>query len=144
MTFAGHNFPDIVDIIVSLKSDQVLCLHKIADGHALVDQTGRRIGVVRRSHYLASSFLGQLFNGHGNRRALAYDDAVRLHLDGAKLGFIAVAQDHQVVGLDVIFHHIRIGRRDQDLALVEIFALVPDQHKPLQRLQDIGVLGLCL
>ncbi len=85
VALAGHNILDLINIIRVLKGNQILRAHKIADRHALIDQTGRRVGVIRRSKNRTPPLLRQLADGHGHCRALAHNDAICLHLNGTKL-----------------------------------------------------------
>ena len=144
MALAGHDFLNLIDDVGFLESNQIFRLHKIADGHTLVDQAGRGIRVVGRGDHRAAPLLGQLLYGHGHRRPFADHNAGRLHLNGAQLRLVAVPQNHQVVPADVIFHKVWIGRRDQYLAFVKISTGVPDHQLPLQRLHNIGILGVGL
>ena len=144
MALAGHHIPDLVNIIVLFKCDQLLCLHKMADRHALVDQAGRGVGVVSRCDDSASVLFCQLPDRQGSPGPFADNNAVCLHLDSAELRFIAVSQDYQVMGLDIKFHHIRVCRRNQNLSLVKIRIGVSDYQIPLQGVQNIGILGIGL
>ena len=102
--FAGHHILDLVNDIILVKGHQVVGLHKIADGHTLVHQTGNGICIVGGGDNRAAPLLGQLFDGHGHSRALADNDAGRLHLNGAQLGLIPVAQNDQIIFINIIFH----------------------------------------
>ncbi len=90
MALAGHHFPDVVDVVFIAEGHQMVCLHKIADRHALVDQTGRRVCIIRRGDHIASFLLGQLLDRPGGSGPLTDDDAAGFHLDRTQLGFIAV------------------------------------------------------
>ena len=89
--------------------------------------------------------LSNLFDGHGHSRAFADNDAVRAHFNGAKLGFIPVSQNHQIMGLDVKLHQIGIGRRDQHLSLIHILYLTApsrfhSSHTPFVNARSISFL----
>ena len=60
MLASGVDIPDIVQIILLGKRNDLFRRHEIADGHGLVDQTRRRIGVVRRGDHRTAPLLGQL------------------------------------------------------------------------------------
>jgi len=141
VALACHHIPDIVDKIVGSKGNQVILCHKVADGHTLVNQAGRCVGIVGRGEHGASPLLGQLFNGHGHARSLADNNAAGFHLNGAQLGFIAVSQNHQIVLLNVILHHVRIGGCYQHLSLIKVGVLIAYHQSSLQSLQNIGILG---
>ena len=144
VTFIRHNVPDLVNIIITLKGNQVLSRHKIADGHALVNETGRRIGIIGCGNDRTAPLLSNLFDGHRHSGSLADNDAVCTHFNGAQLGFIPVSQDHQIMGLNVKLHQIRVRCRDQHLSLAEISVCRTDHQICLQGLNNIGILGIGL
>ena len=141
MALVRHYIPDIIDKILCPKSNQVILCHKIADRHTLVDKSCRRIGVIGCRQHRAPSFLGQLFDRHGNACSLADNDAVCLHLNGAELGLVAVSQDDQIVFLNIILHHIRVGCSHQHLSLVKVGLGISYQKGSLQSFQYVGILG---
>ena len=140
----AHDFPDILRLLIDIEDRQVVGLHKIFDGHALVDEPCRRKRIKRRADHHAAVLLGQLGDGHGDLRALADNDAAGVHLDGAELGFVPVAQNHQVAFLDIVLHQIRIGRRNQHLSLIIVILRRAHQNLSLQSVDDIAVLGVGL
>ena len=144
MPFAGHDLPDFICIIIAVKGYEVLPGHEIADRHALVNQTGRRICVVSGGNDRTSSVLGNLLDGHGHACALTHNDAVSPHLDGAELGLITVAQYNQVMGFNVKFHQVRIGGCNQYLSLVKIDVRIPHHNISFQCFNDVGILGMGL
>ena len=91
VTLAGHHLFDIINKIIFIKGGQMLGFHKIADGHTLVNQTGSRIGIVGRGDNYAAPLLCHLADGFGNPRPLADNNTACFHLNGTKLGFIAVS-----------------------------------------------------
>ena len=142
MTFACHNLFHIIDAVAVLKGDQVLGLHEMANRHTLVDETCCGVSIVRSSHNGAAMLLSQLADGHGNGRALADDDAVCLHLDGAQLGLVTVSQDNQVMLGNVVLHHVRVCCCNQNLTLIKVIILIAHNHSALQGLQNVLVLGV--
>ena len=144
MTLIRHDVTDLINIIIALKGNQVLSRHKVADGHTLVNETGCRVGIIGCGNNCTAPLLSNLFDGHGHSRAFADNDAVRPHFNGAKLGFIPVSQNHQIMGFDVKLHQIGIGRRDQHLSLAEIGIGRTDHQICLQCLNNIGILGIGL
>ena len=74
--------------------EKIAGLHEIADGHALVDQSGRRKCIKGCGNDGTVMLLGQLSDRHGHGGSVADHNASRVHFDGAQLGFVTVAQDH--------------------------------------------------
>ena len=139
-----HDLPDIFRLLIHIEHGQVVRFHKVLNGHTLIDQSGCRKCIQRRADYYAVVLLGQLLDGYGHLGSLADNDAAGLHLDGAELGFITVAQDYQIPFLDIVFHQIRIGRGNQHLALIVIIFGRTYQNLAFQRINDVAVLGIGL
>ena len=104
MSLACHDLTDIVKIIFLREVDDILLCHKVTDRHGLVDQTGRRVRVIRCGDDCAAALLCQLADREGHTCALADDNTARFHLDRAKLGLIAVSENDKVILLDIVLH----------------------------------------
>src|SRR5699024_265635 len=90
--------------------------HKIFDRNTLIDQTGGRKGVMRRTdnHYIS---LGcQLPDRLRYLRSLADDKAACIHFYRTKLRLVPVSNDDKIVFIDKILHHIRNGGCDNHLS----------------------------
>ena len=85
MPLAGHDLTDFIRIVIAVKCNQMLPCHEVADGHALVNQTGSRIRIIGCGYHGAAPVLGNLLDGHGHPCPFAHNDAGSPHLDGAQL-----------------------------------------------------------
>ena len=137
-----HNVLDLIHQRVHAEGHQTVGLHEIADGHALVDETGNGKRIMRRHDNRAALFLGQPFDGAGHLGTLAHHDTACAHLNGTQLGLVTVSQDHQVVFLDIALHQIRVGRCHQHLSLIHVSIFIAHDHVTVDGFDNIGVLGL--
>ena len=140
MSLARHDLADVVEVIFLREFDDVFLRHKVADRHGLVDQTGCCVGVIRCRNDCTAALLCQFADRKGYTCALADDNAACFHLDGAKLGLIAVSENDQVMFLDVVLHQVRVCGRDQDFSAVKICLRIADYHTSFQSIKDVRVL----
>ena len=137
--FLGHDLLNLFRIIRPVERGQIVFLHEMLDRHALVDEPGDRVGIQRRHDNRASALLRQRLYGPGDRRIQTDHDASGIHLDGAQLSLIAVAENDHVMLIDIVLHHIRVGGGDHDLALVKTGIFIAYDHPAVQRIQNIPV-----
>ncbi len=138
-----HHIFDFFYKSVFLECIKVIPHHKMLDRHALVNQARHRICIVRRADHCAAMFLCKHLDRVGYLRPLTHNYAPRLHLDCTELGFIAVAQNNKVVLLNIIFHQIRVCRRNKYFSPVKYRAGIPHQHCTVKCFQNIGIRCPC-
>lgn len=128
-------------VIVEMESDEVTGFHEKFHRHTLVDEAGHGVGVMGRADDGADPVRCQSLDGLGDRSSLADDDAAGLHLDGAELGLVTVSEDDQIVLLDVVFHQIGVGGRNDNFSFDKIGVLISHHHRAVQSFQNVLVLG---
>ena len=140
-TQLGHGGAHVRHQIVVAEGNQAFGLHHMAHRNRLIDELGAGVGVQRGGDNGAARLSGQLLDGAGDLGAETYHDAARLHLNGAELAFVAVAQNHHVVFADIVLHHIGIGGGDDHLALSEVAVRVAHHQLAVQGIHNVPVAG---
>ena len=140
----GYRALYVIHRVLRLERDKALAAHDMAHRHGLTDDLDTGIGIQRRGDDGNVVLHRQLADGARHLRAEADDHAARVHLDGAQLALVAVAEDDHVVRADVVLHHIRVCGGNDHTALLEPFLDLTGDERAVQHIHQIAVAGLGL
>ena len=116
MPFACHYLFYIINIVIFFKTQDTFLCHKEINGNRLIDKTSSSIGIVRSHHDNHAVMFRKIPNGRGNIGTLADNDTIRPVIEGRQLALRTVTQNHDIMRLDIIVHHLGIGSRNHDLS----------------------------
>ncbi len=138
-----HDTFNIIDFIRAVEDDQVVPLsHQELNRDGLIDQPCDRIGIMRAGNDGAPVSLGQLQNRRTHGSPETYHHTAHLQIKTAELVVRAVADDNQIILLNILPHHVRMKCADDDTALRKIPAAVADKNLAVQCIGDRRVLRL--
>ena len=134
----------VLDAFLRLEGDKALAAHDMAHRDRLTDDLGAGICVERRGDDGNAVFRRQLADGARNLGAEADDDAAGVHLDGAQLALVAVAENDHVVRRDVVLEDVRVRRRNNDAAFLERLLQLTRNERAVQNVNKVSVAGFRL
>ena len=143
MPFACHHLFYIINIVIFFKTQDTFLCHKEINGNRLIDETSSSIGIVRSHHDNHAVMFRKIPNGRGNIGSLADNDAVRPVIESRQLALRTVTQNHDIMRLDIIVHHLGIGSRNHDLSFFTKPFRVSCYESCFQSFQNILKLRLC-
>ena len=134
-----HRALDVREQVERLEADRVR-MHDAADRHALVDQAGYRIRVIRRREDEDVLCLSG-FDDISRDTAIARDDEAGDALidDVDERLIVAVADEHDVVLLDRVLDHLDRAGSDADLAVDEVALIARDEHLAVRCRDDVAI-----
>ena len=117
MSLGSHDLSQFIHEIIFCKCYQIVCGHKVAYGHGLVDKSRCGIGIIACYHDDHAVCFGQALYGGGNIGTLTDDDTVCTVVHGGKLVLRTVSEDNDIVLFYIVGHHLGVCGCDDDLAL---------------------------
>ena len=138
-TLFGYRALYILYHVIGFKGDQSPAAHDMAHRHSLTDHLGAAVCRQRRCDDGNLIFIRQLADGTRDFRAEPDNNAARIHLNGAELTLIAVAENDHVMRPDIILQNIRIGCRNHHAALLEPLFDITDNQRTIQYIHQIAI-----
>ena len=116
MPLVRHNLFNIIDIVVFPKAENPFLGHEKINRNGLVNETCCRIGIIRGHHNNHAVMFRKIPNRRGNIGALTDDDAIRPVIQSRELTLRTISQNHDVMRLNIVVHHLRIRCRNHNLS----------------------------
>ena len=137
-----HLIFNIIGIIFCTECNQIVFSHNIAYRNALIDHSGRSIGIQRTGDEHASVLGCQTFHFITYAGPQTNDHTADAPLDHKLLVFLSVCHNNQVMVLDMFLHKLRMSRPDNHFTFCKIGLLISHHNLPVYSLGN--TLILCL